>query len=296
MEICTATASQCQLPDYQLHGSGSTPGGASDNWDDNPPGTERTIRHADDFIVTTSGAINQVCWWGYYGDGPSTSDCFDPLLSTDDFTITFYAGTMHPVLNRLVPDDSMVLASYSVSPTRISSGTYVQGGQIELFQYTAALPQSFAVTAGQCYWIEIKNDTRSWGSTSCHWWWAWSDDGNGSSMRQHFNLGDNYLDASQTRQIADLSLCLDVAWTSPTWITYDDGTFCWIDTDCSPENEADCNSNGIQDWCDINRGTSQDANANGIPDGCEQPPPPPPPPPPDEEEDPPGGGGFVKGG
>ena len=165
----------------------------------------------------------------------------------------------------------MKLASFDVSPTRISSVIFIQGGQIELFQYTAALPLPFAVTAGKCYWIEIQNDTDNWGATTCHWWWAWSDEGNGSSMRQHFDLGEDYLDPNQTMQNADLSFCLDVTWTEPTWITFDNGSFCYVETDCAPQNEADCNSNGIQDWCDINRGTSQDGNGDGIPDECQAP-------------------------
>jgi glucose/arabinose dehydrogenase len=32
---------------------------------------------------------------------------------------------------------------------------------------------------------------------------------------------------------------------------------------------ADCNANGVPDFCDLTNGTSQDANGNGIPDECE---------------------------
>ncbi len=37
-----------------------------------------------------------------------------------------------------------------------------------------------------------------------------------------------------------------------------------------PEAMADCNVNGVPDWCDINRGTSNDSDGNGIPDECPQ--------------------------
>ena len=46
----------------------------------------------------------------------------------------------------------------------------------------------------------------------------------------------------------------------------DGGTFLGVNTTCS---ENDCNTNGVDDACDIFIGTSQDCNLNEIPDDCE---------------------------
>ncbi len=132
------------------------------------------FRAADCFCPSENGQISSLCWWGAYV-AFSGSNCGP---EPDCFQVTFYAkdngecpGT------RISPPGSQYLATVvrtatggTLSPTGVPTDP-----SADEFIYTATLPIPMTVTAGQCLWLEIVNNTPpGTGGSDCKWFWETS--------------------------------------------------------------------------------------------------------------------------
>ena len=80
------------------------------------------------------------------------------------------------------------------------------------------------------------------------------------------NFDTSSLGGDRARFDLCLGRFLGYAWGENVgWINLDDSTH-YVATIL----ESDCNTNGVEDACDISDGASQDCNTNGLPDECEQ--------------------------
>lgn len=166
---CTDPATS-QLPS---DATGTTSSDLDPSWDN---------RAADCFKPLESGSINTVCWWGSYSDlggldcGPE-ADCFQ---------ITFYSpisgcsnsGSNRCPGTRICPPTMTepICSQYIANANRVATGGTIitPAGLVTEYFYTATLPIAVPVNAGQCYWIEIVNNTPL---SSCGWVWEQSPQG-----------------------------------------------------------------------------------------------------------------------
>ena len=96
----------------------------------------------------------------------------------DCFQITFYANNNGQCPGtRVEPPGSQYVSAVT---RQLSGGTFIassdpNGPAVSEFLYTASLPVPVAVTAGQCLWLEIVNNTPL---SDCKWYWSTSPFGN----------------------------------------------------------------------------------------------------------------------
>ncbi len=146
----------CQLPDIK-----NFPGGV----------ILTSASTQDNFVPSTTGDITAVCWWGAYIEG--TADCGPG--PGDNFTITYY--TNNPGCPTGAPN--VVIASFKVVAAKALTGMeFLLGGfpdPVAEYGFSASHP-AVPVTAGECYWIDITNDT---GAGDCNFFWEVSPLGPG---------------------------------------------------------------------------------------------------------------------
>jgi hypothetical protein len=120
-----------------------------------------TFHAADDFTPAVSGSVTNICWQGAYLPDQVT-DSFRVRVLVDSDADSF-------------PDTALVTASQGDGSLLLNSVTntgQLVAGVAPIFQYDATIVGGVSVTAGDCYWLEIINDT---GATS--WFWEWSEMG-----------------------------------------------------------------------------------------------------------------------
>jgi hypothetical protein len=160
---CTAPAENCQLPDQLGHGASSSIGLASDA---NPHSGFAT---QDNFVVDAAGTITAVCWWGFYLDFVAEADC-GPGSVPDVFTITYYQN--EPGFPGAPA--GIVAGPFDVTATvtKAETGNLIPSafGDLVEYGYTATHP-GVAVGAGECVWIEIRNNTAG-SDPACVWLWS----------------------------------------------------------------------------------------------------------------------------
>lgn len=178
----------CQLPDQQGHGGSGTLAATSDL----NPGAG--FRVAENLSMTGAGNLSSVCWWGIYFNFGAGSDCGPG--PGDQFTITYYnddgGGT--------VPG-SLRAGPFSVTPSKATTGNVVCAGTTCIAEWQfEATHTPFAVSAGECLWVEITNNTQT---GSCFWLWSTAPAGDGRSAQA---TGATYAATDY-----DMALCVDVA-------------------------------------------------------------------------------------
>lgn len=132
------------------------------------------FRAADCFCPTENGTISELCWWGAYVDftgsecGPE-KDCFQLVIHAAD--------------NGRCPGTPIVPPGASQAPQYLPNAVRTDtGGALSLdgqptsptaseFIYTVTLPFPYPVTAGNCYWLELVNNTPQ---SECKWYWETS--------------------------------------------------------------------------------------------------------------------------
>ena len=150
-KACMQPSAHCQLP-------GLTGGPVVAALSDESVG----IVVQDNLAPLQDGTIASVCWRGIYIDFYQAADC-GPGTVSDSFTITYYRNDPGPA-----PQPGPLLAGpFPVEPAKLESGViFSHFGEFVRYEYTAEHP-SVPVTAGQCLWLEIKNDTDG----VCVWLW-----------------------------------------------------------------------------------------------------------------------------
>ena len=146
---------------------------------------------ADDFRPAQS-SVDNVCWWGTYGEVE---------VAVDAFVITYYEG--------VAGTPGAEIASFSqAGGSLIVNGPVATGrARASLTEYEyVATHAPVALEFAQCYWIEIRNDVAG----NKRWYWSVSETGgvgNGRAIQDGLPLngyegGDFVGD--------DLAFCLNV--------------------------------------------------------------------------------------
>lgn len=179
---------------------------------------------ADDFTPAVSGQITDICWWGAYQPIPGPFP--------DAFTITYFG------------DSGGVPGSIIGGPFVQSSGTLVVSGPVDTGELILNIAPIWAhtathapvpVTAGDCYWIEIKNDTTS----GANWFWEDGNNGNGSNLDDGDGIvGPNGYDRTEFEP-DDRAWCVSVQLGDPN-DCLPPGACCLADGSCNPVNILDC--------------------------------------------------------
>lgn len=160
----------CQLPDQMGHGQAGYVALTSDR--------TSPFVVADCIKPLNDGFLTHAAWWGAYinvvfglgtdcGPGPG-----------DDFQITYYNDDNgHP--------GTVLAGPFSVGLSeKFQTGNQLQGFADE-WQFQSTFHAPVAVTAGQCIWVEISNDTP--GDPDCFWLWSTSPDGDGRACQTGFD-------------------------------------------------------------------------------------------------------------
>ncbi len=171
--VCTvANPGNCQLPDQAGHGENGTAGLTSDA---NPPANYGAV---DNFVPAGNGVVSSVCWWGFYVDFLIPTDC-GPGAVPDHFTITYYNNS--PGCPGGTPG-TIKAGPFPVVANKAATGNLIEiDGYADFieFEYTAAHPP-VTVTAAQCTWIRIQNNTAP---SECYWIWSAAPPGDGHSFQ-----------------------------------------------------------------------------------------------------------------
>jgi hypothetical protein len=201
-----ADPARCQLPDQSGHGAGGLYAATSDRGASGGNG----FWVAEDFHVTTAGAISQLCWTGGYYNFSAGAEC--SAGAVDDFQIVYYnsdGADGRPGTVRAGP--FLQSAGTLTDVSRAATGNMIS--VIHEFHFQAS-HAPVAVAADECIWIEITNQV----TTACNWLWATAPPGNGRAYQdQNSSAGPQYETA--TLQDIDLSVCIgpgpmDIAPTS----------------------------------------------------------------------------------
>ena len=159
---CTQPAGNCQLPDQTAHGEGGIIGATSD--------AVAAFQVFEGFRNDDASPmiITEVCWWGFYLDFDTSTDCNSEILA-DDFTITLFLND--PGCPTGAPDFAGPSQVTLVGNTAIRAPTgLLVGGNIE-YEYSAQGLSIGPIPAGTCYWLGIQNNTPGTPSPNCLWLW-----------------------------------------------------------------------------------------------------------------------------
>ncbi|HUN80314.1 MAG TPA: thrombospondin type 3 repeat-containing protein, partial [Phycisphaerae bacterium] len=185
----------CQLPDQLGHGAGGSYASTSDRAANGGNG----YWVAEDFHVTASGSVSQLCWTGIYHSFTTNGDC--NATAADDFQIVYYESDGPYGQPGSVRAGPFLQSAGSLSlDARAATGNSILS-HAEFRFHASHFP--VAVTAGECLWVEITN----LGTTSCNWLWGTAPHGNGRAMQdQNAVSGPQYATANLLDY--DFSLCV----------------------------------------------------------------------------------------
>lgn len=123
------------------------------------------FRIADGFSPVTNGSVTDVCWWGAYFNGVN-GDCVP--IPQDSFRITYFDDAGGQPGSPLAVFSQTPQAGEQLLNLTGASETGALTNDLKEFQFTAS-HAAVNVAAGQCYWIQITNDSS--GSADCFWFW-----------------------------------------------------------------------------------------------------------------------------
>ena len=195
--------SRCQIADTGVHGSGFIGSVADRGGLFAPEG----VWAADDLLVTSTGDISEVCWWGIYLDLLITGTDCSATFDSDNFQITYYNADGpggRPGTIKAGPFLQSAASLRQVTRTATGRTITLDPGPPAVvaneFNYQAR-HDPVHVTAGECLWIEISNS----GQILCSWIWTAAPAGNNLSMADgDATPGPQYTDADDF----DLAFCV----------------------------------------------------------------------------------------
>lgn len=222
--VCTLSEAECQL----------RAGGTYTTSDTAP-----ALQVADDFNAAVSGNITSVCWQGVeLGWLPGFGVCSDNNGQGNQFRVTYYddAGG--------IPGNQ--IAQFTGNPDFERIDFIGFGfGDAGLIDYTME-HDPVAVTAGQCYWIEIVQINTPNG---CYFLWSPSDEGNQigaqTDLDTTYSFGD--LNGPDDWTNPDRSFCINIDRGDANDCLGDIFGACCEDGNCSQTLQADCDGIWIVD-------------------------------------------------
>ena len=156
-------------PNCQPAGNCQSEGGTTAN-------NMSAFRTADDFVPTGT-TISSVCFQGIYLTVANFPICFP---AGDTFNINFFPDTP----GQAFPDESAPNASFRTTgiggtavTNKVTTGATFAGR--EVVQWTITLGTPVTVTAGDCWWLEIKHEP----TPGCSVFWEQSPQGNGQFIQ-----------------------------------------------------------------------------------------------------------------
>jgi hypothetical protein len=200
----------------------------------------------DNFKVGGTGTqvLNAVSWEGYIQRGTSPN-IVSAVPTGRNFIVSIWSSD--PVSGE---PSAAPISSQTVSPTfaadpsdPIASGNTAPGpATFNPYNFTATLATPVNLTAGQCYWIEIRPDPATWtdllSDTTAAYFWRASNQGDGYMLRRFPNTGAALVNpTSRGIALGDLAFCLNV----PT-VSLADGLGCIQPTQmtCSADPTSRC--------------------------------------------------------
>ncbi|MCP4246918.1 MAG: hypothetical protein GY778_07700 [bacterium] len=158
------------------------------------------IRAADNFKTTTGGDITEVCWWGFYLNFGTESDCVPPR---ETWTITYYADDA----GGDIPGTMIVSHVVTATVTKVATGYHNGSSASADFRYDATHP-AVTTAADTCYWIEITNLTGRF--SNCFWLWDNDTATGDSKAAQTTAVVPDYFPGDEIAD-EDYAFCLNVA-------------------------------------------------------------------------------------
>ncbi|MGB0715317.1 MAG: hypothetical protein ACPGXK_05530 [Phycisphaerae bacterium] len=159
---------------------------------------DQVERWADDFMPTTNGPMDRICWWPAFFNPFFGNEC--AILAAqpeDNWQLRIYEdGGGYP--------GAEIGSAQTIDPdSKVSLGTFTR-----VWLFSAPVPTPPMLVADTCYWIEITGEGD--GLEGCRTYWALSGDGNSYSV-QDFN--NSYGPEDVVSEVAsdpnvDLSFCI----------------------------------------------------------------------------------------
>ena len=153
--------------------------------DSNTDGGLGLFTAAENFSATADGDITDICWWGVGFEASCTS--------ITDFTVTYYNDDANGVCPGTVK-----AGPFNVTASPSTTGLLVAGLAPEVQWSASHAPVS--VTAGECCWIEIRNN-----DGSCRFFWETSPAGDGRSCST-----ENATGVGSDSGLGDLAFCTNL--------------------------------------------------------------------------------------
>ena len=198
---CAEPVENCQTADQLGHGGGSAIGAVSDL---NPAAG---FAARENLVIDNGGTISGICWRGFYVDFDAGADC-GPGTVPDTFTVTYYQN-----VEGLPPEPGAVIAGpFDVTATvvKAATGNLVPSGFGDLVEYEySATHGDVVVLAGDCVWVEIRNDTTG-SDPTCVWLWSTAP-----SLAEG-GIGDALSWQNDFENDFDLAFCVNLALGDPT--------------------------------------------------------------------------------
>lgn len=161
----------------------------------NSNGTEFSV--AEDFTPSETGQVTTACWWGIYIDA-NGDNC--QSFAVDAFEINYYRGSAGTP-GELLASFSQAAGTLALGGP-VTTGLTLRGGLPEFAFSGTHAPVN--VTAGECYWVEIKNPIEG-----CSWFWEESIQANGRAFQDGVFGSTPGFDA-RDGIVSDATLCLDI--------------------------------------------------------------------------------------
>ncbi|MHC4421017.1 MAG: DUF7901 domain-containing protein [Planctomycetota bacterium] len=210
--VCDVVAEDvnCQLPDREGHGADGIVGATSDGSAGGGPGYAVAERVSNE--GGTLRSLNQVCWWGFYLDFDSGTDCSDdPAILNETFDVTIYYDDNSYLTGCPTSIPGAVYKSFpDIVFQKAQTGNLVAGSSGDYFEheYSAILSPAVTLRPNTCYWIEVKADTTGTVSDSCLWLFQTAAPGDNVSA-QDASADGVYVQGSVSDY--DMAMCLDIS-------------------------------------------------------------------------------------
>ncbi len=188
-------STHCQLPNQQING------GFYALTSDSAANGGNGYYTAEDFRVTSSGDITQLCITGDFYNFSMGVDCSG--TTSEEFRVVSSARDGRRGLPGTVRGGPFSQSGGTLTVTRTATGLMISNIPEQRVQMSHA---PVTAVAGECLWVEISNT----GTSSCNWVWGTAPSGNGRSLQdQNATPGAQY--GSAVVHPADLSLCVGPA-------------------------------------------------------------------------------------
>lgn len=165
---------------------------------------------ADNFNPVASGDVTGICFWGQYVNWVAVGFANPPSTSIQSFRVRYFSdGGGFPC----EPIATFIVGGPNATPGATLTRAQLNIAQRAIFRYSVSHP-AVPVTAGQCYWVEIADNTPDVVPTF-YWLAENTDSGRGDNKHMESFARDSYTPDDLVSG-KDMVFCLNLALnTSP---------------------------------------------------------------------------------